>query len=175
MSIRQACVFVVVEHARHQAFMVLTQIQSTRMKAILTTRKCTSSLGLPRLGSVKVRVASVYYHHETSTSGISLQSQQLIISGGNHVQHFLTSRYQSANIYSALMFRSGESYRVAYPMHVACWTILSLQVAEVTSQRAMSATMLQRLGQVFSQRQLEPHHCGVHPDWSEDYRGPEQF
>ena len=63
---------------------------------------------------------------------------------------------------------------VAFPFHAACWDLFVQEHALLAKEDAGNPD-LNVLGRLISSQRLEDEGRGLHPDWAEDYDGPETF
>ncbi|KAF6232735.1 hypothetical protein HO173_008949 [Letharia columbiana] len=63
---------------------------------------------------------------------------------------------------------------VAFPFHAACWDLFVQEFALLAKGDNVNPD-LDALGRLLSSQTLEDEGRGLHPDWVEDYGGPEMF
>ena len=69
---------------------------------------------------------------------------------------------------------SDPECEVAFPFHAACWDLFVQEHALLAKEDAGNPD-LDVLGRLISSQRLEEEGRGLHPDWAEDYDGPETF
>ena len=69
---------------------------------------------------------------------------------------------------------SDAECEVAFPFHATCWDLFVQQHALLAKEDAGNPD-LNVLGRLISSQRLEDEGRGLHPDWAEDYDGPETF
>ena len=69
---------------------------------------------------------------------------------------------------------SDTECEVAFPFHAACWDLFVQEHALLAKEDAGNPD-LNVLGRLISSQRLEEEGRGLHPDWAEDYDGPETF
>lgn len=69
---------------------------------------------------------------------------------------------------------SGTGDEVVFPVHPICWDLFLQNHALLDGPNACNPD-LSLLGDILSSQDLEQDGRGLHPSWTDDYEGPEQF